>query len=159
MSSQPDTRETNEHPPRGDVQPVPVHITGIEAAAAIRFAPEKKAGKKRTSRLATYVLTTANPVQPILPEAPNRVHAYIMVRALIGGAANAGSYGWIGSNQSIVTQAASAHGEGSIEGAIYVSAGGTINGFDVYGTDAVWASIDGGATVNLTISVISDYED
>jgi hypothetical protein len=143
-----------------DVQPVPVHLTGVAPGVALGPAPAPKAAARtRTTRFSTYALTAANPVQNILAEDPDRIRATIIVNANIGGSTSTTSYGWLAGSRAVVTKAAADTGDGTTEGAAYVSNGGnTHTVFEFWGGGAVWGAQDNAASTVLALTVISDYE-
>lgn len=152
------TQEDTPTPRYGDIQPVPVHVTGVDLG--VSMAPVVPSPCKKTiTRFSTYVLTLANPVQPILSPDEARIRAVVIVHSSVGGSAAATSYGWLASTQAAAQAGASDQGDQTNEAAAYVSAGGTINvPFEFRGGNAVWACLDSAATTNLTLTVISDYE-
>lgn len=139
-----------------EMPPVPVHVASIAAGAAL--GPPAP-GKTRTTRFSTYALTSANPVQNILAEDPTRIRAVIIVSANIGGSSSTNSYGWLAPTRAMATRAAADTGDGTTEGAAYVSNGGnTHTTIEFWGGGAVWGAQDNAASTALTLTVVSDYE-
>jgi hypothetical protein len=141
-------------PPAGDVQPVPVHVTGIDPG--LRRPGEAR--KKIVTRFKTYVLTTVNPVQNILEEDFSRVCAVIIARAVIGAGINSGAYGWLAATQAQARTAAQNGGSEAATGG-YISAGGQIVPVEIRGGNAFWAALDNAATANMTLTVVCDYDE
>lgn len=153
MSTEYDTKETNPHPPRGDVQPVPVHITGIEAAVSLTHTPARK--KRIVSRYSTVVLTATNPVAPILPDDPSRVQACLIVHGDIFGSGGLNAaYGWLADSESAATNAARNQDGGA---GAYISATNNSPFSPILGSNAMWGALDNNATKQLVITVIADY--
>ncbi len=125
-----------------EMTPIPVRLHPDDLDALIRGS-SGKIRKRRALRTNTYTLTAANPTQPVLPQANNRLEAYITSA--------------VGASPPVVfmapTQAgANAQGGGSAE----------INGtdtmpFPVNTTDQIWISAATGFPV--TVSVVAIYEE
>jgi hypothetical protein len=118
-------------------EPIPVHIMGTDLPPCT--VPRRK---RRALRTNTYILTAANPVQPVLPQADNRVEAWITSA--------------VGASPPVIfisTSQAGAQAQGG--GAAQVN-GTDTTPFPVNTTDQVWISAASGFPV--TVSVVAIYE-
>lgn len=123
-----------------DVQSIPVHMTGSD----IPLGTGSVKRCRRAIRCNTYTLTSSNPTQIALPQADNRVEAWITSAV----AASSPPIVFIAASQA----GAAAQGGGSAQ----------INGtdtapFPVNTTDQLWISAATGFPV--TVSVVAIYEE
>jgi hypothetical protein len=135
------------------VQPVPVHVTSIDAALSLDGTARHR---KIVTQFKTYILTSTNPVRNILPEDPTRIQASISPHAPVGSSANSTAYGWLGSSRGEVTAAAGNDTE--MGGYITAAASPPAAPIIIRGQNPVWAALDTNAATTLVLTVAIDSE-
>lgn len=152
------TTQQEHKSPAGDLMPVPVHVTGIEAelAASLRASDAPQKRRRLVSNYETVTLDQTNNCRPVLAENRNRHRAVLIVHGALGGASLTTSFAWLDSTEAGAVTAARTQ-----TGGAYISAANTINiPFEVRGTNALWGCLDAAATTVVTITVIEEvWED
>ena len=139
---------TQQGGPAGDVTPVPMHLASIEAGLSLGAAPERSCSIRTIA--ATYVSTAGDgngPVQ-ILPQTSKKRRAIISAHGAVGGGNPANAFGWLAPNKS---DAANQRGA-------YIQAAGTVPVI-LHGQDPWWFMADPAATIQLGLTVITEYQD
>jgi hypothetical protein len=139
-----DTSQTNPCPPAGDVQPIPVHVTGIEPAAAAALPAPRRRRKVIVTRFGTETVDDTNPVRPILPEDPGRVCAWLQA---------SGGDVYLADTQAKASAAADTASSGE---ATLLPKANTAP-WPVHGQQPVWAA-QAAAAAACVISFTADYE-
>lgn len=139
------TQEDTPTPRYGDIQPVPVHVTGVDVGVSMGTpAPEPAPARAVATRFGTETVDDTNPVRPILPADPDRVCAYVQAT---------GGDVFLAASEGNAKQAQDS--PNSAEGT-FLSHTNTAP-WPIRGTEAVWAA-QVTATNTCVVSFTADYK-